>query len=330
MNELISVIVPIFNSEKYLSKCISSILNQTYTNFELILIDDGSIDNSALICQKYQNKDTRIKYHYIHNSGSSNARNIGIEFSKGKYVAFIDSDDFIPDNYIMELYKEINVSKSDLAICGIENIGKLNSIQMIEKCHLNFGNLNIKIWNKLNYLYLLYGPCNKLYKKEIIDEYKVRFDKNIFYGEDLIFNFDYLYYVDNISCIDSTRYYYFHDNIDSLSKRFRIDRFENEILLYEKIKEFCIQKKIKSKDFDNYLCHRLLDTGYNCVFDIIRNNSIKKQYLQMKELLNNCKLTTAFQCREITDYSKFIIFFMKHRLTIFLITWLNIRLKLKG
>ena len=108
MDELISIIVPIYNVEKYLRQCLDSIMNQTYQNFECLLINDGSPDNSANICREYVDKDSRFKYFEKENGGVSSARNLGIEYSKGEYITFIDSDDWVDSDYLELLYMKIN------------------------------------------------------------------------------------------------------------------------------------------------------------------------------------------------------------------------------
>ena len=104
-NDLISIIIPIYNVEKYMEKCLNSVVNQTYNNIEIILIDDGSKDKSREICDNYAKKDNRIKVVHKENNGVSSARNTGIDMSKGKYITFIDSDDYIDTDYIETLYK---------------------------------------------------------------------------------------------------------------------------------------------------------------------------------------------------------------------------------
>lgn len=116
-NDLISVIVPIYNVELYLQKCIDSILNQTYSNLEIILVDDGSTDSSSIICDMYLEKDNRIKVIHKKNGGLSNARNIGVKNAQGKYVAFIDSDDYISEDYIESLYRLICEYSADISVC---------------------------------------------------------------------------------------------------------------------------------------------------------------------------------------------------------------------
>ena len=177
MSELISVIVPIYNVEKYIKKAVDCIVRQTYDNIEIILVDDGSTDNCGLICDEYYKKDNRIKVIHKENGGASEARNAGIEIAKGEYFAFIDPDDWIENNMIEVLYNNIKKYDADISICEYvkENIkGKVLKKKNETK--------EIQIFNKKNSLYELITqknitnhPWNKLYKKKLFSE--IRYPK---------------------------------------------------------------------------------------------------------------------------------------------------------
>ena len=114
----ISIIVPVYNVEKYLTRCIDSILNQTFTDFELILVDDGSTDKSGVICDKYSKIDSRIKVIHSKNEGAAQARNYGLDIAKGKFIGFVDSDDYINRDMYQILYENINKYNCDICVCG--------------------------------------------------------------------------------------------------------------------------------------------------------------------------------------------------------------------
>ena len=122
MDELISVIVPVYNVEKYISRCIESIMKQTYKNIEIILIDDGSTDNSGKICDEYSLKDDRINVIHKKNGGLSDARNTGLDIAKGKYISLIDSDDFVSKFFIETLYNTCKNENCEIAICEYERV----------------------------------------------------------------------------------------------------------------------------------------------------------------------------------------------------------------
>ena len=167
MEDLITVIVPVYKVEKYIRRCIESIINQTYRNLEIILVDDGSPDDCGKICDEYAKKDNRIKVIHKENGGLSDARNKALDLANGKYVIFVDSDDYIEKNAIGYLYKLIQKYNTDIAIGLVNSIydGEKNSI-------LKNKESNIKVYNKEQALEtMLYNTeftnmaCNKHYKK---------------------------------------------------------------------------------------------------------------------------------------------------------------------
>lgn len=120
-NELISIIVPIYNKEDYLPQCLDSIINQSYTNFEVLLVNDGSTDSSGIICQEYAERDSRFRYIEKENGGVSSARNLGLERSEGAYITFIDSDDWVEFNYLEVLYNALRENNADVAISSYKS-----------------------------------------------------------------------------------------------------------------------------------------------------------------------------------------------------------------
>lgn len=205
MKDKLSIIIPIYNSEKYLRECLDSIVNQTYQNLEIILIDDGSKDDSYSICKEYRKKDKRIKYIYQENSGVSQARNKGIKWATGKYLTFVDSDDFVDLDTYETVLKEMK--NTDLVgfgyytlyqnkiknqnIKGIETINKSDCINCLFKTNSYRG-----------------FCCNKIYDTDLIKKNKLQFDKNLFLYEDLKFNIEYLSYCKKIKYIKNPKYYY--------------------------------------------------------------------------------------------------------------------------
>lgn len=161
--DLISIIIPIYNVEKYLEECIESVISQTYRNLEIILVDDGSTDRCLEICKKYEKKDNRIKVIHQENAGVSVARNIGIDFSTGQYIGFVDSDDFIEKDMYEELYQDLNVEKADIAGCDYyiydtckstksDILTKTKSVMKTEEALIKMNQLRgfgVGVWNKL-------------------------------------------------------------------------------------------------------------------------------------------------------------------------------------
>lgn len=120
-NKKVTIIIPVYNVEKYLSRCLNNVINQTYSNIEIILVNDGATDNSQVICEEYKKKDDRIKLLVKENGGLSDARNYGIPYATGDYIAFIDSDDMIHTSYIEYLLNLIEKYNGDISICGYQS-----------------------------------------------------------------------------------------------------------------------------------------------------------------------------------------------------------------
>ena len=177
---LFSIIVPVYKTEKYLDKCILSILKQSYKDFELILVDDGSPDNCPIICDEYKKKDKRIKVLHKENGGVSSARNAGLTVAEGEYIWFIDSDDYIETFSLQQLYEAQKEQKADLYVF---NNGSIHE--------MSIGNID-EFLEKYYFTYILgFGPWNKLYKRNVISSNNLKFDTQETIGEDLLFNVNY-------------------------------------------------------------------------------------------------------------------------------------------
>lgn len=166
---MITVIVPIYNTEKYLKRCIDSIINQTYTNLEIILVDDGSTDNSSIICKEYEKNDNRIKYYKKKNEGQGQARNYGLERAKGDWISFVDSDDWIEKDMYKDMIEASKEYKSDLVICGwYRNHGFKQIEQPCPQKAQKYNNEEL-IKEYLAGNFITSSMCNKIYKKVLWD-----------------------------------------------------------------------------------------------------------------------------------------------------------------
>ena len=211
---MISVIVPVYNIEKYLKRCIDSIIVQTYKNLEIILVDDGSTDESGVICDKYKDLDNRIKVIHKKNEGAAIARNIGIECAEGEYVAFVDSDDYIHPKMFELLHTTLVRNKADISVCDISDVPfDLESEQGVEEEHIITGKKSY--FNEIAHQNLLYIVIwNKLYKKELFKN--IKFPEGRKY-EDLWFSAIFFSNVKRAVFINNKLYYYYQRE-NSLSK----------------------------------------------------------------------------------------------------------------
>lgn len=227
MNEnfLITIIVPVYKVEKYIVQCIDSILGQTYTNFELILVDDGSPDRSGVICDEYAERDSRVRVLHQQNAGPSRCRNRGIELANGKYLCFIDSDDWVDADYLISMVRELK-EDVDLVVSGLILEKKERSVIQCE--HNDFTMKDKSAFHVLIVKRLLLGPCQKMFKTSIIKKYHLTFPENICYGEDRLFNYSYLYHVNSIITVNSATYHYRIHEKGSLASNVYPNMFELE------------------------------------------------------------------------------------------------------
>lgn len=235
MNLKVSIIIPCYNIEYYLPKCIDSILNQTFKDYELLLIDDGSTDKTLEVCEYYQKKDGRIKVFTHSNNGVSYTRNRGIELAKNELLAFIDGDDYIKPDYLEKLVN--GYEEGTWTICGMIN-EKNGFTKENENYQLLLNHFSNYFIEKGDFLFLLKyysysSPCARIYSKKIIIENKIYFDLSISYQEDLIFNLAYSKYIDRVLCLDYFGYFYVA-HVNSSSNQYH-EKFDHIELLLKKL-----------------------------------------------------------------------------------------------
>lgn len=210
----VSIIIPIYNAEKFLAQCIESVINQTYKNLEIILVDDGSKDDSLKICKDYADKDSRIRIFYDKNHGVSYARNKGLKEANGEYVLFIDSDDIVEKVYVDELMSALNETDYDIVISGYKEIDRKNKWKrniLISKEEEKLLTGTIKYDYRILSHYLI-TPWIKLYNMEIIRKYNIYFNENFKIAEDHMFNYEYMRHVKKYKFINKSLYTYIHQN----------------------------------------------------------------------------------------------------------------------
>ena len=223
----ISIVVPVFNSELDLRRCLDSISRQSYDDFEVILVNDGSTDNSAQICDEYVGKDSRYKVIHCKNSGVSIARNIGIDNASGKYISFIDSDDWVEGDFLKKMVDAVE-SSVDIIISGVVcdySDGSCKDLLVDDSISDISSSKN---FHRLVKSRLLYGPVAKLYKSDIIKLNNIKFQKGLNYGEDRLFNYEYMRYVTTVATVGGCRYHYVMHNSNSLTSRIYHNMFDLE------------------------------------------------------------------------------------------------------
>lgn len=228
---LISVIVPVYKVEKYLDKCVRSILAQTYKNLEVILVDDGSPDCSGEMCDALAAEDPRVRVIHQENGGVSAARNAGLSIMTGQYFSFVDSDDLVEPTLIESLWLAIKENDADLAICGIKWVTQNREDLWEAKQETVSGRENIAAYLTNHFLeWIACSPCAKLYKSDALGA--LQFDRNISLGEDLKFNIEYIAKINKVSVIKSCLYAYM-DCAGSLTRNFNRGHYEAICNVYE-------------------------------------------------------------------------------------------------
>jgi glycosyltransferase involved in cell wall biosynthesis len=251
----VSVIVPVYNSEEFIHRCIDSILAQTFTNFECILIDDGSTDNSLDICNQYHKTDNRFIVIHQQNSGVSAARNKGLEISRGQYICFIDSDDFAQNNMLEKLFTAISNSNTDVVVSGYTENNKACTI-----CNEDFILSDLSTIEIVHYLEMrqAFGLVwNKLFNKTILDTHTIRFPMSIKFGEDMIFNLEYFRHVKTAYISHNNLYNYLHDNQSAVTKDkltftecyFRFENVSNRFIQIDNNTKSLFCSELLAKDF---------------------------------------------------------------------------------
>lgn len=273
---MISIIIPVYNSETTLKRCLDSVISQSMSDWELLLVDDGSKDKSSDICDDYAAKDKRFKVFHKKNGGVSSARNIGLNNAKGDWIAFIDADDYVKESYLANLWKH-SQKQVDLVIsyAEIHNGDGINKESYPSKFvdDTNFDSIFIE--NDMNWHT---SPWSKLYKRSIIEEHHLRFCEGMHIGEDAVFLYSYMLYSNKIYISPDTDYCYFDYNPGSLTKR--VNSLASETLAYNKIsatvESFIYQKSIKDSIALKKL-YWLIASYQRRILNALYHNKIQKQ-----------------------------------------------------
>lgn len=294
MKPKISIIVPVYNVEKYIDKCIESILSQTLNEFELILVNDGSTDSSGKICDEYATKDSRIKVIHKNNGGVSSARNVGIDIATGDYIGFVDPDDDIDKNMYKTMFDYTYDKTIDIVICKIKTINEItNTIS------------ESKIWENTNCIidkkeiecklipgvlkdspYSINSSFNKIYKKEVFKSLNLRFDEKKHHGEDSRLNLIALSKIEKVVFVDEALYNYYIRKRASLTQSFRMDLYEyildNMNFGVHMCKTYNLENQIPNY-IDVYISNTL-----NYIQDIATSDiSFKDKYKLVSYILND-------------------------------------------
>lgn len=295
----ISVIVPVYNAELYIERCVDSILEQSFSDFELLLMDDGSTDNSPEICDELGEKDSRIMVVHKPNTGVSDTRNQAMKLACGKYIAFVDADDYISKEMLHLMYNEINKNKCDMVMCNyyIDNGDMLTVAKMKYEPYYD---TKMSVKNRLLQRYYetdqvgLYSLCNKLFRRPLIECYQIEMNVELEIAEDAWFVFEYLKVCDSVKYI-STPLYYYYQNPDSAMHQVRLDQYEKWVYTRKRLlaENESLQFKLDYQKFYRGFCYKV------CIYlrDLIKMNegALAKRIMKDEFYLNAIKCTKSTQ-----------------------------------
>ena len=271
MNDLISVIIPVYKVEQYLPKCIDSILVQTYTNLEILLVDDGSPDRCGQICDEYAAKDDRIHVIHKQNGGLSDARNAALDICTGEYISFIDSDDYVSEDFIESLYHATQVHQTKLAICGVIRFDEYGNTSVsyepskTEKCVAG-AEMFETIWQP--------SACNKLYHKSLFEAIRYPYGKLY---EDLFVYHDILAQIDRASLTGKNSYFYYIRQDSIMNKQFDL---RNTDLIEALDLRICKLRALNYADLANRQLCFLFNETVKAFCELKEHDSVAKDRLK--------------------------------------------------
>lgn len=298
--ELVSIVVPIYNAEKYLEQCVDSILKQNYKNIELLLVDDGSTDSSSDLCEKYKTKDSRVKVIHKKNGGVSSARNEGIKNAKGEWITFVDADDFIDEDYVGYLHEQSLNNKADIALTAFPKKIKDNTVVNKEaKFDTEKVVSGVEAAITMLHYKIVISSWNKMFNNSFLKKEHILFNEKLSYGEGYDFVISAMLKSKRVFIGTKQIYNYRVDNADSAMTKFREKLVTGSIDA-----QFCIKKSIVDYCATNPNYEKVLDKAWNysywhtnldCLNTIYGSNS----HMQYKELTK--KVSSV--CRKKAHYA---------------------------
>lgn len=292
--DLISIIVPVYKVEKYLDRCVKSIINQTYKNLEIILIDDGSPDQCPYMCEEWSKRDPRIKVIHKQNGGLSDARNEGLKISTGEFIGFVDSDDWIAPKMYERLLNAIIVDQSDIAQCNVKMVWENNLHSRIllqpNNCVLKRDEAQLELLNESK---LKQPVWNKLYRKNIIKG--IPFEKGK-YHEDVFWSYQAIGNAESVSIIDYIGYYYWQHAESIMGEKYSLKRLDA-------VEGKCNRQEYFRKYFPELESKALIDLWFTCLYQgqAVLRELKKGEKAQALEFLNKVLCKYPITKNEIKD-----------------------------
>lgn len=338
MEILVSAIIPVYNSEKYIKKCIDSLIKQTLKNIEIILINDGSSDDSLRILRQYEKRDERIVVIDQKNNGPSSARNKGIDIAKGEYISFIDSDDWVDETMFEEMYNSAKENNSDVVICDMKLVNK-DEETYITGLNYPIRNLSERAMKEIIFKELLSNSqfnsmANKIFRTSIIKKNNIRLDKDIYYAEDWLFNVEFFRRSKKISYINKAFYYYRRGH-ESSSSSYNDDTFEKVGLWIYRMRkeyanEFGLDDRLASDDLYNVLIHCIINEFKRSDISFIEKLSKVDNLISRSEVV---EVVYKINRNELSVKYRYLLYCIKYKLKLMLFIYVilgKIKLRYKN
>lgn len=273
----ISIIIPIYNVERWLRRAVNSLQNQTFSSYEILLVDDGSTDNSGILCDRLADDDMRIRVIHQENAGAASARNAAIAIARGKYLYFMDGDDWCDKNMLADMYKVASENNLDLLVTGFtidtyyDNEGRYyrefrNAPDKIFASRDEFRNEACKLFDAQ----LLYAPWNKLYRREYLNEHNLRFPTT--FWDDLPFNLDVMRDVERVGCLDGHYYHFLRARAESENTKYRADMYNKREEEHQWMRELFKYWNIDTPEVREFLARRYAERLVGCIENVTNKN----------------------------------------------------------
>lgn len=314
---LISIIVPVYNVEIYLAECIDSLIKQTYPYIEILLLNDGSTDNSGKICEDYMQKDSRVFYYHFENKGLSTTRNRGLEICKGDFVTFVDSDDWLEYSFCEKTLMQILEKKSDCVSCGFKEVNGKKVTEHGPQKNISI-NQDLFIEKTLSPQTGVSLACGKLWNRRFIQDNRILFDTEVTTLEDVLFHAALAQSPMKVALCGEALYNY-RFNPNSIVRSFNEDYYvEIEKSLWRLRKILINDKTIKNKSyFDNFAVYFLLKIAVNYCFHPKNRRSYLEKVQLLKSISNNPLFNSAIKnsnYSQITISRRISLFALKHKM----------------
>ena len=277
MNPKVSIIMPVYGVEKYVGRAIESVLSQTFQDWELFCVDDGTKDNSGIICDSYAEKDERIKVIHKENGGAPSARNVAIDKAQGEYMFFMDSDDWCESHMLEDLISVADRKNSELIICGFfidtyySDTEFYEQQQFVESCDFTTQEEFRQNAHKMFDASLLYAPWNKIVRSDFIKEKKLYFPTDTFW-DDLPWNLSVVRDVERVSVISNKYYHFIRQRAESEGAKYRKNLYEKREEEQDWMEELYSYWNVNSDEVHEFLSRRYIERVIGCIENLTNQN----------------------------------------------------------